>query len=203
MDIIAPLYKLNFFGLEVSLIFGFLTGFIFGIALEKAGFGNARKLTAQFYFHDMTVFKVMFTAVVVAMVLITATGVIGILDFDLLYINPTHLWAQIVGALMLGVGFTVGGYCPGTSIVAIASGKLDGMVYVAGFFAGLFLFPNIFDSIHDLYEAGHMGRILLTDVTGMSRVVLVSVITILAILSFYGATKVEKWAKEKWGYEKI
>ncbi|MFQ5431538.1 MAG: DUF6691 family protein [Nitrospinota bacterium] len=90
-------------------------------------------------------------------------GSFGILDFDLLFINPTHLWAQIVGALLLGVGFTVGGYCPGTSIVAVASGKLDGMVYVAGFFAGLFLFPNIFDSIHDLYEAGHMGRVLLID----------------------------------------
>lgn len=90
-------------------------------------------------------------------------GSFGILDFDLLFINPTHLWAQIVGALLLGIGFTVGGYCPGTSIVAVASGKLDGMVYVAGFFAGLFLFPNIFDSIHDLYEAGHMGRVLLID----------------------------------------
>ena len=203
MDIIAPLFKLGFWGIEFNLIIGFLIGFFFGTALEKAGFGNARKLTAQFYLQDMTVFKVMFSAVVTALVLLTITGEIGLLDYDLLFINQTHIWSQIVGGTMLGIGFNMGGYCPGTSIVAVSSGKIDGMVYVLGFFFGLFIFPNIFDSIHDLYEAGHMGTIILTDILPIPRTTLVTLIVIAAMASFYGATKVEQWAKKKWNYEKI
>ena len=36
-------------------------GFVFGFALERAGFGSSRKLAGIFYFRDMTVLKVMFS----------------------------------------------------------------------------------------------------------------------------------------------
>lgn len=85
-------------------------GFGFGFILERAGFGNARKLAAQFYFYDMTVFKVMFTGILVAMVLIFLDRGLLWLDFDRVFVNPTHLWPQIAGGLLLGVGFLIGGY---------------------------------------------------------------------------------------------
>ena len=50
----------------VVLVFG-LIGFAFGYTLEMAGFGDSRKLAAQFYFRELTVFKVMFTAIAVAL----------------------------------------------------------------------------------------------------------------------------------------
>jgi hypothetical protein len=68
---IAPLYKYGAFGDETSLVVAFLDGIGFGFFLERAGFGNARKLMAQFYLTDMAVFKVMFTAVVTAMLGLT------------------------------------------------------------------------------------------------------------------------------------
>ena len=85
-------------------------GFGFGFALERAGFGNARKLAAQFYLHDMTVLKVMFTAIVVAMVLVFFTSAAMLLDFDNVFVNPTYLWPGILGGLLLGCGFIIGGY---------------------------------------------------------------------------------------------
>jgi hypothetical protein len=85
-------------------------GFGFGFALERAGFGNSRKLAAQFYFHDMTVLKVMFTGIVVAMLLVFwATGLM-LLDFERVFVNPTYLWPGILGGLILGMGFITGGY---------------------------------------------------------------------------------------------
>jgi hypothetical protein len=85
-------------------------GFGFGFALEKAGFGNSCKLAAQFYLHDMTVLKVMFTAIVVAMVLLFAASGLALVDFDRIYVNETYLWPALLGGLLLGVGFIIGGY---------------------------------------------------------------------------------------------
>jgi hypothetical protein len=89
--------------------------------LETAGFGNSKKLAAQFYFKDLTVFKVMFTAIIVAMVLVFLATGLGLLDYNLIWVNPTYLWPGIVGGLIMGVGFIVGGFCPGTSLVALAT----------------------------------------------------------------------------------
>ncbi len=108
----------------------------FGFFLERAGFGSARKLAAQFYLYDMSVFKVMFTAIVTAMLGVTYLGWLGWLDLSLVYLVPTHLVPQIVGGLVLGVGFVVGGYCPGTSVASLATGRIDGFVYAFGIGAG-------------------------------------------------------------------
>jgi hypothetical protein len=93
---------------QIAIALGLGVGF--GFALERAGFGDARKLAAQFYLHDMTVLKVMFTAIVTAMLLIFLASALLLLDFDRLYVNPTYLWPAIVGGLLLGMGFIIGGY---------------------------------------------------------------------------------------------
>jgi len=106
----APLSQMDFFGEITGFVFAFLIGIGFGFVLERAGFGSAKKLAAQFYFRDLTVFKVMFTAIVVAMIGIYYFNAFGWLDLELIYINPTFIWAQLVGGLILGFGFVIGGY---------------------------------------------------------------------------------------------
>src|SRR5512147_3065694 len=86
------------------VVFG-LIGFAFGFTLEMSGFGNSRKLAAQFYFTEMTVLKVMFTAIVTAMVLTFGAVGLGLLDFSQVWVNPTYLATGIVGGLIMGVGF--------------------------------------------------------------------------------------------------
>lgn len=198
MDLIAPFFKQGFFGLQVSLVLGFGFGFLFGVALEQAGFGNSRKLTAQFYLHDMAVYKVMFTAVVTSMFLTAVSAALGILDFGQLYIPATFLWPQIIGGTLLGMGFTLGGYCPGTSVVAVGSGKLDGLIYVGGFMAGLLIFPLIFDNIEGLYNAGSLGIVTLYDWVDIPRPVMAGLWVAAAIGSFFGVARLEAWAKKRW-----
>ncbi|MBI3992184.1 MAG: YeeE/YedE family protein [Candidatus Lambdaproteobacteria bacterium] len=202
MDLIAPLFKMEFFGADAAMVWAFAIGFAFGTALEKAGFGGARKLTAQFYLYDMTVFKVMFTAVVTSMVLVTASAAAGLLDFGALFIPATFIWPQIVGGLLLGVGFTAGGYCPGTSVVSVASGRIDGMMYVLGFFAGLAVFPVFFDALEGFYNAGGLGVVTLFDVIALPPLLIASIVAALAVASFFGATWVEGWARVRWPHLK-
>ena len=198
MDLIAPLFRQGYFGADTAIALAFGIGFLFGMALEQAGFGNGRKLTAQFYLHDMAVYKVMFTAVVTSMLLVQLAAALGLLDFGKVFVPPTYLWPQIAGGLLLGVGFVVGGYCPGTSVVSVASGKLDGMVYVLGFFAGLAVFPYVFDAIGGFYSAGALGVVTLFDWLPIPPLLLSVAFVAVAVASFFGVVRLERWASRRW-----
>jgi hypothetical protein len=189
----APLSKLGAFGDEASLVVAFLIGIGFGFFLERAGFGSAKKLVSQFYLDDLAVFKVMFTAIVTAMLGVTYLAWAGFLDLSLVYLVPTYWVAQVAGGLLLGVGFVVGGYCPGTSIVSTATGKLDGLVFVLGFTAGTLGFALAFPFVKGLYLAGDAGTRTLPQVTGLPHGALVFAVVLMAVGGFAGATWVEGW----------
>ena len=106
----APFDLAATLGTAGSIVVLLVIGFGFGFARERAGFGNSCKLAAQFYLHDMTVLKVMFTAIVVAMLLVFWASALMQLDFERVFVNPTYLWPGIIGGLLLGVGFIIGGY---------------------------------------------------------------------------------------------
>jgi hypothetical protein len=192
MAMSAPLFKYGLFGDEVSLVLAFVIGIGFGFFLERAGFGSARKLTAQFYLTDLAVFKVMFTAIVTAMLGLFYLAWIGWLDLSLVYLTPTHLWPQLVGGLLLGAGFVVGGYCPGTSLVALATGKLDALLYVVGILAGVFVFGELFPAIGGFFESGAMGQQTLPQLTGLPYGLVVFAVVLMALGGFWGAGKVER-----------
>ena len=133
----APFYQHGLFGDSTSLLIALVIGLGFGFTLERAGFGSGRKLAAQFYLTDLTVFKVMFSAFLTAMIGLYVLSRVGLLDLSLIYRLPTYLVPQLVGGLIFGVGFVVGGYCPGTSCVAASTGRIDGLVLVAGMMTGI------------------------------------------------------------------
>ena len=190
----TPLFKYGAFGDETSLVVAFAIGIGFGFFLERAGFGSARKLAAQFYLYDMSVFKVMFTAIVTAMLGVTYLGWIGWLDLDLVYLVPTYLGPQIVGGLVLGVGFVVGGYCPGTSVAALAIGRIDAMLYALGIFAGTFVYAEVYPAIKGFVNSDPMGQVTLPEVFGLPWGLVVFAVVAIAVVGFWGATKIERWA---------
>lgn len=171
---------------------GLLIGFAFGYVLEIGGFGNSTKLAAQFYFKDMTVFKVMFTAIVVAMTLVFGAIGLGLLDYNRVYVNPTYLWPGVVGGIIMGVGFVIGGFCPGTSLVALSTFKKDGIFFVLGLFAGIFLFGETVDYwLSDFWNSSFMGRFTLPDLFGLPTGVVVLGIVVMALCLFWLVEKVE------------
>jgi hypothetical protein len=188
----APFFKFGLFGENIGLVVAFLVGIGFGFFLERAGFNSARKLAAQFYFTDLTVFKVMFTAIVTAMLGVYWLSVFGVVDLSLIYLTPTFLAPQIVGGLVLGAGFVVGGYCPGTACVGIATGRIDAMVLFVGIFAGVWGFSELYPLVSGFYNATDMGQLTLPQVTGLPYGLLVFAVVLMALGGFYGAEWVEK-----------
>ena len=166
-------------------------GIAFGMTLESAGFGNSKLLAAQFYFKDMRVFKVMFTAIIVAMTLIFLSSAMGLLDYNLVWVPPTYLWPGIVGGLIMGVGFIIGGFCPGTSLVGMATGKIDALVFVFGVLFGIYMFGETVSSFATFFESSNMGRFTLPELFNASYGVVVLSIVVVALLLFMVAEKVE------------
>ena len=163
-----PLSSSIEFTVGVNLALALLLGVGFGFCLERAGFGSARKLTAVFYLYDMAVVKVMFTAIVTAMVGLFALSAIGLLDIKELYLEPTNLAAQALGGLVFGAGFIVGGYCPGTTIAAIATGRKDGLLFALGMLVGVYAYAELTPGIDAWIKATAQGEMTLPSVTGLS-----------------------------------
>jgi len=168
-----------------------IIGVAFGMTLESAGFGNSKLLAAQFYFKDMRVFKVMFTAIIVAMTLIFLSSALGLLDYNLIWVPPTYLWPGIVGGLIMGVGFIIGGFCPGTSLVGLATGKIDAVMFVLGVLFGIYMFGETVGSFATFFDSSNMGRFTLPELFNASYGVVVISIVVVALLLFVMAEKVE------------
>ena len=192
-----PFYKFGFFGEEFSLIVAFIIGIGFGFFLERAGFGSSKKLVAQFYLTDLTVFKVMFTAIITAMIGVFFLSSIGMMDFSLVNLVPTRLVPQIVGGLLLGFGFVIGGFCPGTSVVACSTGRIDGMFFLGGVFVGTFAISEMMPYIEGFYNMTSMGKITLHQLFNLPYGLLVLLVVLMAVGGFAGATWVEKFMAKR------
>jgi hypothetical protein len=162
-----PLSASMDFSLGAELLIALVLGLGFGYELERAGFGSARKLTAVFYLYDMAVVKVMFTAIVTAMVGLFALSAAGWMDLSELYIEPTNYAAQALGGLVFGAGFIVGGYCPGTSMAAVVTGRKDGMAFALGMLTGVLGYAEFTPGIETWIKAGSRGELTLPTLTGI------------------------------------
>lgn len=162
-------------------------GIGFGWCLERAGLGSARKLAGQFYARDFTVLKVLFSAIVTAMLGVFWLSRLGMIDPALIYLPPTWLVPQAVGGALFGVGMVAGGLCPGTSCVAAAAGRRDGFAVMGGMLAGVLLFAAAFPVLDELYTATPAGTFTIPDLLRLPTGTVVAAVVALALGAFAAA----------------
>jgi hypothetical protein len=192
MDMIAPFYELGRIGDGAALAVALLLGAAFGWFLERGGLGNARKLAGQFYLVDFTVFKVMFSAILTAMLGLFWLGRLGVVDVSRVYVPETYLLPQLVGGLVFGTGFVVGGLCPGTSCVAAATGRLDGLALVGGMLGGVWLFGEGFPLLQRFYVSTPRGTFTLPTLFGVPHGVVVFALVAIALSAFVAVGRFER-----------
>lgn len=189
---INTLYSLDALGTSRAFFLALLLGFGFGFALERAGFSSSRRLAGVFYFTDMAVVKVMFSALITAMLGLSYLVGFGWIRLDQIFLMPTIYGAQIVGGLLFGVGFVMGAWCPGTAAVGLAAGRIDALVFLLGVVGGSILFNEFFPLIQALYTAGDHGTQMAYNTVGMSRNGFILVFTLVAVAAFWLAEWAEK-----------
>lgn len=187
----APLVP-DIIGNELNLVIALLIGIAFGFILEQAGFSTSKKLVGLFYGYDFTVLRVFFTGGLTAMIGVIILGHYGVLDLSLIYVNPTFIWSALVGGLIMGLGFVIGGFCPGTSVCAASIGKIDAMVFIAGSFLGVLIFAEGYPMFETLYKAGNWGNIRIFDLMGMSQGLFAFLLVLMAVAAFVFTTILEK-----------
>lgn len=192
----APLVP-DIIGNEFNFVVALFVGIAFGYILEQAGFSSTKKLVGLFYGYDFTVLRVFFTAGITAMIGVVLFAHFGLLDINLIYINPTFLWSAIVGGAIMGAGFIIGGFCPGTSVCAASIGKLDGWAFIFGSLIGILAFSELYPVFEPLYMAKAMGPVRIDVFFGLSPVAWAFILTAIAIMAFYGTTWVEYRVRNK------
>jgi uncharacterized membrane protein YedE/YeeE len=188
---ILPLFD-SAAGDAAVIVAALAVGVAFGWFLERGGLGSARKLTGQFFLTDLTVFKVLFSAVVTAMLGAFWLSRLGVLDLSRVYVPETFWTAQLIGGIIFGIGFVVGGLCPGTSCVAAASGRIDGVLVICGMLAGVLLFHEAYPLFRPLYEAGAAGVSTLQSSLGLTYGMTALLVTTVALAGFSVAQWIER-----------
>lgn len=188
----GPFIPLQEISDEINLLIAFLIGIGFGITLEQAGFSSSRKLAGMFYGYDTTVLKVFFTAAVTAMLGLLFLNSMGMMDMSIVYINEYYIQSAIVGGVIMGAGFIIGGFCPGTSVCAAAIGKIDAMVFIGGSIIGIFIFGEGYPLWESLHNKTYLGAPTLSDTFGIKDGILAFVIIVAAMLMFWIGEKAEK-----------
>jgi len=192
----GPLIPNGIIPIEWDSIIAIFIGIVFGFVLESSGFSSSRKLAGVFYGYDFAVLKVFFTAAAVSVIGLYYMDYLGYLDINQLYVHPTYLWGAIIGGVIMGVGFVSGGFCPGTSLCAVAIGKLDAWVYVVGIMIGVFLFSELYSFFEPIYNGYFFGNITLVDSFGWNPYWVIFIFSIIAIVAFAVSDIVRKKVKK-------
>ena len=188
----GPLIPNGFIPGDWSFVIALLLGIAFGFILEASGFSSSRNIVGVFYGYNFVVLRVFFTAVIVAMVGLIYFDYFGWLDLSKIFILPTYLAPMIAGGVIMGLGFILGGFCPGTSFTAIAIGKMDGLVFTVGLYLGIFAFSLGFPLYNEFYNSGDMGNVTLMDVTGLSSQWFAFGFVVVALTAFWVTMLIEK-----------
>jgi hypothetical protein len=192
----GPLIPNGVIPVEWDNIIAILIGIAFGFVLEASGFSSSRKLAGVFYGYDFAVLKVFFTAALVAVIGVYYMDYLGYLDVNQLYVHPTYLWGAIIGGIIMGAGFVAGGFCPGTSLTAVAIGKIDAIVYVGGLMVGVLIFSELYTLFEPIYEGYFYGNVTLEDSLGINPYWFIFIFSIIAIVAFVVADMVQKRVKK-------
>jgi hypothetical protein len=176
----------------LDLLIAFLIGTGFGFSLEQAGFSSSRKLVGMFYGYDTTVIKVFFTAAIVALVGSQFLSYLGFLDLTKVFVNEYYVIPSITGGVIMGAGFIMGGFCPGTGLSAMSIGKIDALFFFFGGLTGAFLFAETWPLIKEVADGSYKGPVKINEVFGISPGLFTFLLIAAAVGMFWLADKAEK-----------
>lgn len=191
----GPLTYFDIISTEWNYVIAIFIGMAFGYIMEASGFSSSRKLIGVFYGYDFAVIRVFITATLVAIIGLLYMGYFEWIDYSVLFVHPTFIFSASIGGIIMGFGFIVGGFCPGTSLCALAIGKLDGWVFTIALFIGIFVYSQVYPLIEPYYNMGDMGHITITEYLNISTGWFVFWFAVIAVAVFYVTSIIRKKVK--------
>lgn len=151
----------------MELIYGLVTGIVFGFLTQKARVLRYDKQLGALRLKDLTIVKFMLSHIIVAMVGIYLLNDLGLVKLS---IKAAELGPNILGGLLFGLGWGLLGYCPGTSVGAVGEGRFDALWGIAGMLAGAAIFAHTYDALKaTVYTWGNLGKLTLPGLFGVNH----------------------------------
>ncbi|MFZ5563058.1 MAG: DUF6691 family protein [Thermodesulfobacteriota bacterium] len=174
--------------MKIDLIYGLVTGILFGFLLQKARVIRYDKQLGALRLRDMTIVKFMLSSVLVGMVGVYLLNDLGLVKLS---IKTTILGGQILGGLLFGLGWGLLGYCPGTSAGALGEGRWDAVWGIAGMLVGAALFAEAYPAMKaTVLTWGNFGKITLPGILGVNHWILI-------VLFIAGGLALFRWFEKK------
>ena len=162
-------------------LIGFIVGLLFGAALFLGGLADPEKIIGTLRLKDFHAFRTIAVFVLVGMLGTWILDLFGLAHFSP---KPAALVAVLLGGALLGIGFGLTGYCPGTGLACAASGRIDALITVIGMFLGALVFIWIYPTIvQPVNEIANYGKVMLPEITGISRTIWVLVLVAVGTLA--------------------
>lgn len=156
-----------------TLLYGLITGILFGFLLQKGRVLRYDKQLAALRLMDMTIVKFMLSSILVGMI-----GVYFLKDLGLvkLAVKNTYLFANILGGLIFGLGWGFLGYCPGTAVGAVGEGRWDAVWGIIGMLIGAAVFAEVFPILKTtVLTWGNFGKITIPQILGINHWIIISI----------------------------
>ncbi|MEI8356328.1 MAG: DUF6691 family protein [Deltaproteobacteria bacterium] len=171
-----------------SLVYGLVTGIMFGFLLQKGRVLRYDKQLGALRLMDMTIVKFMVSAILVGMVGIYLLSDLGLAKLS---IKPMIFGGVVLGGLIFGIGWGMLGYCPGTSLGALGEGRWDSIWGIVGMLCGAALYAEVFPIMKaTVLTWGDFGKITLPQVLGVSHWLLIPLFII-------GSVALFRWFEKK------
>lgn len=146
----------------MTIVLAIILGLFFGFALQRVGATNPQNIINMLRLTDLHLMKAILLAIGISSTLLFLMMAAGIIDPGHLSVKSSYT-GVIVGGILLGLGFAVAGYCPGTSLTAMADGRKDAVVFVIGGLLGALIYTLVYGSIKNswLFTEIAGGKVML------------------------------------------
>lgn len=166
-----------------------ITGIIFGALLQQGRVLRFEKQVGAMLLRDMTIFKFMLSAIIVGMVGINVLVHLGAVELS---VKATNVGANLIGGLLFGAGWAVMGYCPGTSVGAVAEGRRHAIWAVLGMLVGAAIYAEAYPTMDATVATwGSFGKITLPEILSVSPWLIIPVLIAIFLALFVWFEKKE------------
>jgi hypothetical protein len=167
----------------MTILTGFIIGLFFGAFLYLAGLADPDKIVGALRLKDFHALRVIAVFVLVGMFGTWLLSLFGLANFN---VKLAAIWSNLLGGALLGIGFGLIGYCPGTGLACAAAGRLDALVAVIGMFFGALAFIFIYPSVAAPLEGlANYGNVTIPEVTGIPTTILVLIIVTIGVVALF------------------
>jgi uncharacterized membrane protein YedE/YeeE len=115
----------------MQIFLAILIGAAFGAVLDRIGASNPSVIGRMLSLADLRLMKTILLGIGIGSVLMFGGQMLGFVEVGHMSVKAAYA-GVFVGGLLLGFGWALSGFCPGTGVVALGAGRRDALAFVAG-----------------------------------------------------------------------